>query len=558
VTVTPFSKVKALESLSYVARQALTVGTVVMVPVRASRRPALVTSCAPLSQSRQNIRSAHFALKPLGATEPRSLFYTSFLGALEHAAHLHTVSFASLLSLMTPICALSAQYAIPEHTTRTVFSEQNTYDISSVIEKSSGATLLLVPTREHAKALAVRFKKYKPVVLHGARTAHSLVTAWTSLESTLFIATCTYMGVPLSNLQTLILYDAHDEGYVSVIAPHVDFRDVARGYAARHALSLYWHTPPLQIPLSHTLIDLSSEKHLLHDDSAVHDSALTHLSHAPAGAHHFVWTHRTGRSSRIVCADCRTDVRCPRCTHTLAVHTKGSDRLLICHACTHTETARRPCTHCGSWHLVMYGTGTEHVADILHKKLSIPVHRLDGYTTTAGARTWLKEGGVLVGTSSTFGFLEHVPQLHTSLLTQTDIPLTFTYLSAQPHLLVRLATLASRSTHLLLQTRMPKHFFFSELSTQAPAHILKTLSEENKSLGLSGAATITLTAPLSDATTLSEHLSPFSPTKVHTADHVVYTIVLSQWPHELLRTLLYSLPASIRKQVSIRSTFSVV
>ncbi len=65
-----------------------------------------------------------------------------------------------------------------------------------------------------------------------------------------------------------------------------------------------------------------------------------------AGGNVLVYHNRRGSASALVCSDCGTTLRCPRCDATLTLHEKPIWRLL-CHHCGYTQVDTPSCRACG-------------------------------------------------------------------------------------------------------------------------------------------------------------------------------------------------------------------
>jgi primosomal protein N' (replication factor Y) len=74
-----------------------------------------------------------------------------------------------------------------------------------------------------------------------------------------------------------------------------------------------------------------------------------------------LFLNRRGAATFVICRDCGTALRCPRCETTLTYHTNGE--LLICHYCGHREKSPERCPVCRSERIRYFGLGTQRVEE---------------------------------------------------------------------------------------------------------------------------------------------------------------------------------------------------
>lgn len=84
--------------------------------------------------------------------------------------------------------------------------------------------------------------------------------------------------------------------------------------------------------------------------------------------------NRRGFAPVMLCQDCGTAVQCPHCSISLTHHKQK----LLCHYCHYETVVPEHCSNCGSKHLVMVGSGTQRVEEVLQKMFpAATVVRLD-------------------------------------------------------------------------------------------------------------------------------------------------------------------------------------
>ncbi|MEJ5361536.1 MAG: primosomal protein N' [Spirochaetota bacterium] len=73
--------------------------------------------------------------------------------------------------------------------------------------------------------------------------------------------------------------------------------------------------------------------------------------------------NRRGFAPVMLCQDCGTSVQCPHCSISLTHHKQK----LLCHYCHYETVVPEHCSNCGSKNMVMVGSGTQRVEEILQK-----------------------------------------------------------------------------------------------------------------------------------------------------------------------------------------------
>src|SRR3989475_2738027 len=128
-----------------------------------------------------------------------------------------------------------------------------------------------------------------------------------------------------------------------------------------------------------------------------------------------IFVPRRGYADFLLCHECGSVPRCPRCGVALTYHVEraapsGGRSLaaarveLRCHLCNHTEPVPQVCPQCQGAQLRPHGIGTERVEQAARKLFrSAPVMRLDAEaapTEASQLRVWQqfqRRGGVLIG-----------------------------------------------------------------------------------------------------------------------------------------------------------------
>ncbi len=202
--------------------------------------------------------------------------------------------------------------------------------------------------------------------------------------------------------------------------------------------------------------------------------------------------HR-GYADFLLCHECGTVPRCPRCGVALTFHredggasgdrgrTPDAHADLRCHLCGHTEPVPTVCPSCGGTQLRPHGVGTERVEQVARKLFrAVPVHRLDAEsaaTEAAQIRVWQqfeRRGGLLIGTQL---LIQGVGQVRAAVVGAVGVDAIlhlpdFRAAERLHQVLVRLSRLAEKE--MIIQTFAPSHPVFTALASGDTTRFYRT------------------------------------------------------------------------------------
>ncbi len=99
------------------------------------------------------------------------------------------------------------------------------------------------------------------------------------------------------------------------------------------------------------------------------------------GEQALLFLNRRGFSSFALCRECGFVYKCPNCSVSLNYHL--ANKAYHCHYCNFAVPALSRCPRCASFHLLLFGLGTQRLEQEIKKKLpQVQVARLDRDTTT--------------------------------------------------------------------------------------------------------------------------------------------------------------------------------
>jgi len=138
--------------------------------------------------------------------------------------------------------------------------------------------------------------------------------------------------------------------------PQIRYSTLHGGPAEARYMSL----PPVQI------VDLRAE--LRAGNRSIFSRALqrTMDEALSRGEQVILFLNRRGTATFVLCRDCGTVLRCPRCDIPLTYH--GPRAHLVCHHCNHREPQPDRCSQCGSQRIRYFGLGTERVEQAIHQR----------------------------------------------------------------------------------------------------------------------------------------------------------------------------------------------
>ncbi len=322
--------------------------------------------------------------------------------------------------------------------------------------------------------------------------------------------------VPLPRLGLIVVDEEHDSSYKQQDVVRYHARDVAIWRARLRGVPIVLGsaTPALET-LHHA--DAGRYTRLRLPQRAGADARLPALVLAPDGgsaAHgmgerlvaaiearlaraeqSLVFVNRRGYSPSLLCASCRWQAGCPRCSARLVVHRDAGE--LRCHHCGHRERLPRSCPECGNVDLLPMGQGTQRLERALAERFpAARIVRVDRDSTQrrgafAAIRDSVDAGEVdiLVGTQMLakghdFARLTLVGVVGADhALYSADFRAT----ERLGALLFQVAGRAGRADlpgEVIVQTRFPEHALFQALLRHDYDGLAAALMEERRVAGL--------------------------------------------------------------------------
>ncbi len=423
VTVIPLGKSAWKEDLTYFTSRDVSVGSVVLVPIRSKNTLAIVLSVLDASDEKSNLKDLSFNLKKIVEIKENYIFSREFFAsALETSRYFATQKNIGVGSLVPNIFLeeydkISKLKDGSKITHASVESEKNiraeklllqvplherisvykTFIRASFAEKKS--IFLVLPTErdvEHYKeSLSKGIEKFT-FAFHGGISAKKLLAgveqAISSPHPVLILGTAPYLAIKRQDIGAIILEHESSHSYRMVANPYFDLRIFVEIFAQKMNIKLIFGDTMLRFetisrydteglvpmhPLSFR-IDFEGNIKIIGKDEEddekkkdfkiLKDDALREIYDAiKAKKKTFVFTLRKGLATMTVCRDCSSVLLCQECSAPLVLYFSrdGKKRMFVCNRCHREEKAEIACATCGGWNLMPLGIGTDTVAQVL-------------------------------------------------------------------------------------------------------------------------------------------------------------------------------------------------
>lgn len=251
---------------------------------------------------------------------------------------------------------------------------------------TGGQVLMLVPEINLTPQLVDRVRTARPglriALMHSALAPGERREAWRAAaagDAQLVLGTRLAVFAPLPALGLVVVDEEHDASYKQQDNVRYHARDAAIWRAHRRGVPVVLGsaTPSLETWLAtregrYRRLDLPDRadpraqlpavRLAPHRAAAMREGIGEALREAIAarltrGEQSLVFVNRRGFAPSLICAACKWESQCPRCSARLTVHKAPPS--LRCHHCGHEERVPRACPSCGNVDLVPLGLGTQ-------------------------------------------------------------------------------------------------------------------------------------------------------------------------------------------------------
>ncbi len=331
--------------------------------------------------------------------------------------------------------------------------------------------------------------------LHSGMPARERQAAWmrcVSQEVRVVVGTRSALFAPLHGVRLIVVDDEEDPAHKADAAPRYHARDVAlrRAALAGARVVLGSLTPSMEtyaevaagrmrcVRLTAktararvTLVDLRLERVRGRYGVLTPPLLAAVRRHLRAGGRVALFLNRTGYARVLLCDECGSTVRCPRCEVTTSFDREN--RTVSCRICGRGAPAPGTCPRCGGVGLRGIGPGTERVEEVVRRLFpALAIARLDRETAPQFDRiaNEFASGRIrlIVGTQ----ILLRAREIRPSIVgvCDADLPLHLPDFRAAERMLQQLRAIVSLAAgppgpEAVIQTRIPSHPAIRALAT---------------------------------------------------------------------------------------------
>jgi len=278
--------------------------------------------------------------------------------------------------------------------------------------KQGRSALMLVPeialTPVFARRLRSEFGELV-AIFHSSLAKGERFDEWMRVkngEARVVIGTRSAVFAPLTNLGLVIVDEEHEATYRQQDSPYYNGRDTAIVRAQKESATVVLGsaTPSLESfrnaqtgkycylelprrianrPLAQArLIDMREVFTRYKRSQVFSDELLEAIkTNQQRKEQSIILLNRRGFSSFVLCRSCGETFQCPNCDVTLTYH--RSERIIICHYCSHCEAVPTECRTCGQKYIFYVGEGTEQIEALLKGLFpELRIARIDRDTAT--------------------------------------------------------------------------------------------------------------------------------------------------------------------------------
>jgi primosomal protein N' (replication factor Y) len=440
VEVIPISRAVGVDTLSYFTSSSIEKGSLVDVPLRNKKVPAIVTGVRRAEDSKSEIKSAPYALKKLSRLKGKPFLTQAFMNSASRAADYYASTLGSTLDILLPDALTSVAQKLVQP------SKSLSLRMGTVCEKyvmqgddeerfgtyrslirqefaKKSSVLIIEPTIEDAEYAYKLIEKgigTYTILLTTDLPKKDLVASWnrmvTEKHPVAIVATPAFLSIPRPDISVIVVDKENGRGYHTQRRPYLDFRRVAEYIAEERGVSIFFadillraetlwrksegellEAAPFKFRSLSTandrVVDMKPKKNVTNNGSEDVKASFKILSDElhdlikktrDESEHLIILSARRGVAPATVCADCQNTVLCSVCSAPVVLHRiKESEKtFFMCHRCGERRTSEEYCKICGSWRLATIGIGI----DMVEKKIrdtfpDITVFRIDSDVT---------------------------------------------------------------------------------------------------------------------------------------------------------------------------------
>ncbi|MEI6296105.1 MAG: hypothetical protein WCO84_00470 [bacterium] len=519
-TVIPIGDGIFKESLTYFTLKDIKPGSLVFVPVRKRRIPAILLSMKQVSDVKSEIKNSSFELKKIEKATDEEFFSEEFMKTTEETANYFGTNMGQVINSFIPNNFLKGyeKYTKPniknpeasksEHErkyflelTQAPLEDRIAFYKSLIREEfaKKNSIFLCLPTIHEINIFSENLKKgieEYTIILKPEDTPKKIFNSWQDLQNPehplLIIATPIFLCFINKHFGTIVFEKESSPAYKNISRPFIDSRYFTEKLAQKYLLRLILGDTVLRLETLHKkeegvynpsllykyrlinrakniFVNMKEEK--TSDVRAIGKELIELIQDSIEDRKNIILlSTRKGLATSTVCSDCKTIVVCKKCKGTVVLH-KGKDiNMFSCHKCGNYYESKILCQRCRSWNLRTIGFGTERVEEEVKEKFpQALVFRMDGETVKTHKQgkeimeEFLKhKGSILIGTELAIFYL--TKQVENIAIVSADSLLFIPDFKIQERLFNYLVGVKlSTENNFLIQTRCPDNPIFERV-----------------------------------------------------------------------------------------------
>lgn len=466
-TVIPIGDSIFRESLSYFTMRDIEPGSLVFVPIRKKRIPAILISTQPIKDVKTELKRSDFELKKIEKAGDEKFFSKEFMEAAEETADYFGANLGQIISSYVPtnlfkgyeknlqklkIRSKDAPRSVDtterKHTVDLVQApiEDRLAFYKSLIRENfarKSSVFLCLPTIHEVNVFADGLKKGiedYTLILRPEDSPKKLMQARQTVKERahplLVICTPVFACFLDESFETVIIEKESSSAHKTMGRPFIDSRLFLEKLSRKLSQKLILGDTILRLETMHKkeideyspsllfkyrlisrvipkILDVKKDRNNF-DTKAISEDLIDLIRNSiEAKMNTLLLTTKKGLSGATICGDCKTIVSCKNCGSTTTLHRRENSNAFFCHKCGTGQAINVFCNKCRSWNLRPVGFGTERVEDELREKFpGANILRMDGETikTHRQSKEMManfegNKGSVIVGTEMALFYL---------------------------------------------------------------------------------------------------------------------------------------------------------
>lgn len=408
------------EYLSYFSSIHLSVGDIVLIPIKTKNIDAIVVDIEEVAVNKSNIKNADYQLKKIIKLKGKSPFNQNFFTACLKIKDYTLGNINQVIKNLLPSVFLSNISLISLSDNTLKINNNNFYNEKFIFQASledrlsyykvfiresfakKESVFICLPTNNDVlyfyNELSKCILNYSFVFNSDLSNKKMIDTYNQSIKEkhpVVIFGTGLYLSIPRNDIGTYILEKESSSLYKQILRPYIDIRSFIEILAFvnkskliisdsflrtetlyRHEMNEFESVIPLtfrsKINANTTLIDMNDEVSLdnkkifkllsSNTKKIIEQSILKNKSI-------FLLVLRKGLAPITICNDCGNTLLCPNCKNPLVLYKikkriKNKDeRIFICNKCHFKEKSLITCPYCMSWNLIPLGIGIDKIFD---------------------------------------------------------------------------------------------------------------------------------------------------------------------------------------------------